>query len=330
VVPVDGGQQAKLFATSARSDTAPRWSPDGRWLAFLSDRGDDGRRQIWRQSADGGEAEKLTSAQTGVNGFKWSPDGRILAFTTRDERTDEEKRRKESWNDAIHVDQKEHYRRLWVIDPNDPSTALVTKTEIEINDFDWSPDGSSFAIAFSAVPGFLKDFDLSLGVVRRSDGTVVRKLADNVNLFWNSNVRWSPDGKTLLYLEAAPSRVGSWLSLIDSAGGVARPLLKDYPGTFWSADWAPDSRHVVAEFLSGSRAKLVRIDIGTGKIESLADILSGDADFSASADGRDHIVVVEPDQGPVEMASRRGMQSYSGLPARPSQGFSRFLARALH
>jgi len=74
IVPVDGSEPARLFAFSAKSENTPRWSPDGRWLAFLSDRGEDGQTQMWLMRADGGEAEKLTSAKAGVDSYKWSPD----------------------------------------------------------------------------------------------------------------------------------------------------------------------------------------------------------------------------------------------------------------
>jgi Tol biopolymer transport system component len=84
MVPVEGSEPARLFAFSAKSENYPRWSPDGRWLAFLSDRGEDAQTQIWLMQGDGGEAEKLTSAKAGVDSYKWSPDGQMIAFLTRD------------------------------------------------------------------------------------------------------------------------------------------------------------------------------------------------------------------------------------------------------
>ena len=80
IVPVDSSEPARLFVFSAKSDNSPRWSPDGHWLALLSDRGEDGLRQIWIMRGDGGEAERLTSAKVGVDSYKWSPDGRMIGF----------------------------------------------------------------------------------------------------------------------------------------------------------------------------------------------------------------------------------------------------------
>jgi len=286
MVPVDGSEPARPFAFSPKLENSPRWSPDGHWLAFLSNRGEDGQTQIWLMGADSGAAEKVTSAKAGVVSYKWSPDGRMIAFLTRDDRTDEEKKKQERRDDAILVDHDYKYLRLWVIGLNDRKSALVTRQNIEVTDFDWSPDAESFAIAFTAIPGLYKDLDCSLVVVRRSDGELLRKLADNVNLFGSPNIRWSPDGKILMFLECAPSRTGWWMSLIDPNGGQVLPLLKEYPGTFWSCKWAPDSRHLIAEAVVGTRAKMLRIDIGTDEVNTLADILNNGADFSVSADGR--------------------------------------------
>jgi len=87
VVPVDGSEPARPFASSPKRENTPRWSTDGRWLGFLSNRGEDAQNQIWLMRADGGAAEKLTSAKAGVASYKWSPDGRMIAFLARDDMT---------------------------------------------------------------------------------------------------------------------------------------------------------------------------------------------------------------------------------------------------
>jgi Tol biopolymer transport system component len=131
MVPVDG-EPARLFAFSAKSENYPRWSPDGRWLAFLSDRGEDGQTQIWLMQGDGGEAEKLTSAKAGVDSYKWSPDGQMIAFLTRDSKTDEEQKKQELHDDAIRIDHDYKFERLWVIGMKDRKQVLVTQQNLEI------------------------------------------------------------------------------------------------------------------------------------------------------------------------------------------------------
>ena len=79
VVPVAGCAPVKLAGTD-RSEDRPRWSPDGKSLAFVSNR--DGGSQIWVMPTTGGEARKLTSLATEAAGVTWSPDGRWIAFVS--------------------------------------------------------------------------------------------------------------------------------------------------------------------------------------------------------------------------------------------------------
>jgi dipeptidyl aminopeptidase/acylaminoacyl peptidase len=299
IVPVDGSEPARLFAFSGKSENTPRWSPDGRWLAFLSDRGDDGQTQIWLMRADGGEAEKLTGAKAGVDGYKWSPDGRMIAFLARDAITDDEQKKQAMHDDAIHIDHDYKYERLWMIGLNDRKPALVTRQNIEVNEFDWSPDAASFAIAFTSTPVF--ELKSRLAVMRWSDGELLRTLTDNVSS--SSNVRWSPDGTGILFFESSPTGWSNWLALVSPGGGQARPLLKDYPGTLWAGEWGPDSKHLIAEAAVDTRVKLLRIDVQSGEAITLADILNSGPDFSVSADGRTLPFVNEKPDSPGDIWS---------------------------
>src|SRR5689334_8030649 len=90
------------LTTSKKPDTSPRWSPDGKLIAFLSSR--EEKPQIFLISPSGGEAERLTDSKAGVTGFQWSPDGARIAYTApRDPTPDEERKIKEK-DDAIVVD----------------------------------------------------------------------------------------------------------------------------------------------------------------------------------------------------------------------------------
>src|SRR3954470_8033531 len=82
----DGSQSIRLTSTP-ESESSPRWSPDGRWLAFVSGRQEGKGGQIWLLDRRGGEAQRVTQIKGGVSGVAWSPDGKRLAVVV-DEETD--------------------------------------------------------------------------------------------------------------------------------------------------------------------------------------------------------------------------------------------------
>src|SRR4051794_634647 len=105
IVPTNTGEP-RPFTGGPRTDDTPRWSPDGRTLAFLSDRLQDGRPQIYLIDTSpgvSGEARQLTDLQGAISELEWSHDGTQLAFLLTDLETAEERRRKQAKDDAIEV-----------------------------------------------------------------------------------------------------------------------------------------------------------------------------------------------------------------------------------
>ena len=178
-VSTDGGEPRRLTAGPG-SDTAPRWSPDGRTVAFLSDRGKDRadvyvddweiktltpskETQIYLLPVDGGEAVRLTSIKGGVltarnlGPFVWSADGRRIAFLNTDQMTDEEKRRIDEKDDPIEFEQRPKYTRLYVVDVCTGEVECVSPDGLQVWEFAWSGDNSEFVgrVVRPSVRGFL-------------------------------------------------------------------------------------------------------------------------------------------------------------------------------
>src|SRR5439155_1686151 len=112
VYPVGAaGQRAWRVQTPASS---PAWSPDGRWLAFMSNR--SGKRNVWRVGLDGTPAEQLTDVVGELGEFRWSPDGRRLAYLVTDPPAEEELRQVQEKRDARVVGEAYRFARLYRLD----------------------------------------------------------------------------------------------------------------------------------------------------------------------------------------------------------------------
>ncbi len=83
LVPSDGAEPPQQFTFGAGKDHAPRWSPDGKWIAFLSNREDEKKEQLYLISLSGGEAIQLTNGDSKPSPALWSPDGTMIAYTAR-------------------------------------------------------------------------------------------------------------------------------------------------------------------------------------------------------------------------------------------------------
>ena len=104
------GKQVHRFTTSPKPDRSPRWSPNGKTLAFLSNR--EEATQIHLLPLSGGEARPLTTGKSGVEEFEWSPDGKRIAFIASEAKTEEEEKREKEKDDAYVVERSEKRRSL--------------------------------------------------------------------------------------------------------------------------------------------------------------------------------------------------------------------------
>src|SRR5215470_20196960 len=98
-----------------KSSTNPRWSPDGRWLAFLSNRIED-KNQIFVIDPSGGEAQQLTKSETAIGNFNWSDDGKTIAYTANEPAAQPSKDRKDYYGDYDVVREGYTYVHLWTLD----------------------------------------------------------------------------------------------------------------------------------------------------------------------------------------------------------------------
>jgi dipeptidyl aminopeptidase/acylaminoacyl peptidase len=181
------------FTSSVKSDSHPRWSPDGRALAFLSNR--EGPSQVFLIPLDGGEARPLTESKTGITSFEWAPDGQRIVLETTAPRTEEEEQKEKEKDDARIVGRPEERTLLLILDVASKTCRTLVQGAWRIGDYAWMPDGVSLILSATDHPQ-RELFTDKIYRVSTTDGKM-SLFASPPGPFGNLEV--SPDGRYLSF-----------------------------------------------------------------------------------------------------------------------------------
>ena len=229
IVPFSGGEPRRLTSGQGLDD-APRWSPDGRRLAFLSDRAERGKVSVYVMPVDGGEAVRAFEQQGEMTALEWSPDGTQLSVLFTDPETEEEKKRKEERDDAFVWDTNYKYRRLYVIDVESANSKVVSPDELQVLAYCWSPDSRQVAINTTATPRIDDTFHNTEVLVVSTEGGEPVQVTTARGA--TGDLTWSADGDALLYLGPAGRVVHQdYVYSIPVSGGEPRCLTPGYNGS---------------------------------------------------------------------------------------------------
>lgn len=319
-VGYDGGERTQLTNTPKSDEWAPAWSPDGRWLAFLSDRGDDDApTQVWAMPAGGGEARVLTSLPGGVDDFQWSPDSRRLAVAAADPvrpaGTPKPKNPPPIVTDRFNFKQDidgylgARRSHLYLYDVASGQTMQLTFGAHDEAYPSWSPD--SRQVAFVTHRGEDPDRHprIALHLIEARAGATEKPLAQlagaDSDALGGLRPQWSPDGRRIAYLQGGAEKwiyyAPMQLAIIDAtSGAVTEPAPIDR--WFSSLRWAPDGKSVLALVETSRVVHLSRIDVASGKVTPLTTGPRYDAGFAVSKQGR-IVVLGGDDVTPHELAA---------------------------
>lgn len=284
----DGKNPFQLTNTTAGSSTHPLFSPDGKWIAFLADRGS--KNQIYVIRFDGGEAKPVTHEEEGITDFEWHPAGSKFIFL-KPEHEDKEKKDREKRYGAYEIDDKDfNLSHLWQVEfiPDMPDPAerpcyettdsLKTKTgcielppaqritngKFTITSFIVSPDGNNVAFSHQPNPlinSFLKS---DISVVNLND---LKVTAVVTNPSSDGLEDWSPDSKEILYITNGADTTSNFYSnsklfVVTLATGATRQLAKnldeDLAGFAWGASG------IYSATWNKTRRPIYKIDPKTG------------------------------------------------------------------
>ena len=234
------GRNGLQLTRGPKSDSLPRWSPDGKRIAFLSDR--DGTTGLYVIDVGGGEAMKLTDEVTAIRTYEWSPDGKSIAFIRTDRRTAEEERRAEEKDDARVVGEGARHAHLHVIDVETRKVRQLSNGSFTTWSLSWSPDGKLIAFDRASGGGLDAMYQTDIYLVP-AEGGEARPLVVRDGL--ERNPKFSPDGKAIAFTSTRGGH--DWLRehflhVVDVADGSVRVVGAEYGRTPESVMWSPDGR----------------------------------------------------------------------------------------
>ncbi|MBV8857284.1 MAG: S9 family peptidase [Acidobacteria bacterium] len=323
VVAAAGGEPRQL-TTGAASSSSPRWSPDGRRLAYTS------ANQVWTMSPDGSDPKQLTNISTGASDPVWSPDGKWIAFASDvypdcaddacNQRRDEEAEKnpvKPHVTTRLFVrhwtDWKGAKRTHVFVAPSEGGAARdLTPGDWDAPpfslgdplDYAFSPDSKELAYARNTERLEAASTNADIFVVAVAGGEPRRITADNRGA--DRTPRYSPDGRYIAYRSQSTPAFESdrWrLMLYDRQTGQTRELLPKYDAYVDDFTFAPDGKSVY--FSSGERGEqpLFNASLAGGPARKLLGGFNGDV--QVSADSRFLVFTRSTANGPTEIYTAR-------------------------
>jgi len=282
-----------------KSASTPRWSPDGKYLAFLSARAPDDKTQVWVLDRRGGEARQLTNVKGEIDSYDWSPDSKRLVLSMSESDEDKAapgakpKAPKPIVLDRYHFKRDiegylttQSYGQLYLFDIESKKLEAITgEKNFDESDAVWSPDGSHIAF----ISNHAKDPDQSgtsdIFIVESRAGAQARKLL-TINSAGGQRLVWSPDGKQLAFLQGIEPKYSAYgmgvVAMVPVAGGTPVVLTAKLDRGVSGAEFTPDGAALTVLVEDDRRSYVGKVPAGGGNVERLgkSDVVLSDVESS--------------------------------------------------
>jgi len=298
MVPAVGGEAIALTAEGVSSEY-PRWSPDGRFLAFLSERS-EGKTQVYLLNRLGGEAQRLTDTIQNVEAFEWAPDSKRLVLVLRDPSPEELEaaaiKGKEDGDDkAAGSSKKSKAQRPWVIDRllfkadtvgyldrrhthlyvfdiASKSLSQVSSGDYDDSDPAWSPDGKLLAFTSNrSKPDPDATYNRDIWVVAADNKDKgEHPLQVTTHSGEKDHPSWSPDGKWITYVTSLDPKLFYYatkhVAVSPAAGGEAKVLTRSFDRFATLPRFTPDGKSIYFIADDDGTQNLCQVSLADGKI----------------------------------------------------------------
>jgi len=309
MVSTHGGDSIPLTAEGV-SSSHPRWSPDGKYLAFLSAR-NGGKNQVWLLDRRGGEAQKLTEVAQGINDFEWSPDSTRLVLVLQDPKPEDAEAAKDKDKDKpaakpktpppLVIDRLQFKQdtvgyldrrrdHLYVFDVASKKTTQLTSGDFDDTEPAWSPDGKSLAFSSNRSSDPDRNYNSDIWVVAADNSDKGAHLTQvTTNPGSDRAPAWSPDGKWIAYVTETDVKAMIYathhLAISPSAGGEAKVLTLAFDRSVRRPRFSPDGRAIYFIADDDGTQNLCRISLTGGDVSRPIGGSLNVATYSLDKDG---------------------------------------------
>jgi dipeptidyl aminopeptidase/acylaminoacyl peptidase len=314
------GTQSLAMTYGPESASSPRWSPDGKYLSFLSSHKDDkgeGKTQIWLLDRRGGEAQPLTDVKRDIESYSWSPDGKKIALelSGNEQSAADADKKTHKAPKPIVIDRYQFKQdiegyltessrsQISIFDVADKKLEAITSDRrYDDQDATWSPDSSKIAFVSDRTSDPDQTSIDEIYVVDAKAGATPQRIA-SCDSPSGQRIRWSPDGKSILYLEGFELKYGAYsqnsLRLVSSSGGTPKKLAEKLDRGIIAPEFTADGQAITFAFDDDRRVFIGSVPVSGGDVER---ITHGDAVIEQRTSAAGHMAVTAAtDSAPSEV-----------------------------
>lgn len=244
------------------------WSPDGKRITFLSDADALGQSQVYIADRNGGGVRKLTDLTGFLSDPSWSPDGKSIAFLFTENSPRAAGPLMPMTPQTGVIESHIYEQRLAVVDLASGQMSQISPADMYVYEYDWSPDGKSFALTAAHGEGDSNWYVAGLYTLERASQKMKLVYQPKLQM---AHPQWSPDGKNIAFiggLMSDESVTGGDIYVVSAEGGEAKDVTPEIAASPASLRWKSEDEIEFAENIDGD-AGIGEVNLSSQKVSQL-------------------------------------------------------------